>query len=124
MKKEWFVFPLSLLFRYLGGTAVDRQKGSSTVEITVNRIRKHQDFNIAITPEGTRARRENWHSGFYRVALQAGVPIELARIDYQRKEVGIFETFLPTGNMEADIREIRKRFSPEMARHPKKFAPL
>lgn len=124
MKKEWFVFPLSLVFKAFGGVAVDRSKRSSTVEMSIERMKNKEDFNIAITPEGTRSRQGQWHTGFYRIALGAGVPIELARIDYKRKEVGIFETFYPTGDMEKDILEIRSRYTAEMACHPKNFSTL
>ena len=124
MKKEWFVFPLSYIFRALGGVSVDRSKKSSTVDLTVAAIRSHEDFNIGITPEGTRSHSDKWHTGFYRIALAAGVPIELAKIDYKRKIVGIFEIYRPIADIKKGILEIRSRYSADMARWPSKFADL
>ena len=64
---------------------------------------------------------EEWKSGFYRIALAAGIDIELAVIDYKRKEVGIFEVFTPTGDLDKDIAYIRSRFSKEQAKYPEKY---
>ena len=80
-------------------------------------------MHIAIPPEGTRSRAEKWKSGFYHIAVAADLPIELAVLDYKRHELGIFEVFHPTGDLEADLSYIRSRFSAEQARYPEKFTP-
>ena len=41
---------------------------------------------LVIAPEGTR-RRAPWKSGFYRIALAAGVPIVLCGFDYSRRVI-------------------------------------
>ena len=105
MKKSWFFFPLGYLLKAIGGIPVNRDKKG----------------DMAITPEGTRSYREEWKSGFYRIALAAGIDIELAVIDYKRKEVGIFEVFTPTGDIDKDIAYIRSRFSKEQAKYPEKY---
>ncbi len=121
MKKEWFFWPLGGLLRALGGVPVDRGRGSSLVDEVVRMFDAHETFHMAVTPEGTRSYAERWKTGFYRMAVQAGVPIELARIDYGRKEVEIFEVFYPTGDMNADIETIRSRYRADMAKYPEKF---
>lgn len=124
MKKEWFFFPLGSLFRAMGGIPIHRAQHTSTVEQLQEYIRKSSSCSIAITPEGTRGRVTRWKTGFYRIALGAGVPIELAVIDYSRKELRIIEVFHPTGDEEADIAYIRSRYSASQARFPHKFAEL
>ena len=84
-------------------------------------INSQEEAHVAITPEGTRSYREEWKSGFYRIALAAGIDIELAVIDYKRKEVGIFEVFTPTGDLDKDIAYIRSRFRKEQAKYPEKY---
>lgn len=124
MKKEWFFPPLGSLLRALGGVPVDRSKGASLIDEVVGMLKRNEHFHIAVTPEGTRSRTDRWKTGFYRMAMGAGVPIELARIDYGRREVEIFEIFEPTGDMQADILAIRSRYRAEMARYPEKFVDI
>ena len=80
-------------------------------------------MHIAITPEGTRSRAEKWKSGFYHIAVAAELPIELAVLDYQKHEVGIFEVFHPTGDLEADLAYIRSRYSANQAKYPEQYTP-
>lgn len=121
IKKDWFFFPLGYLFRVMGGVPVDRSRREDMVSRLAQYIRSQEEMHIAITPEGTRSLREQWHTGFYRIAMEAGIPIELAVIDYARREVGIFEVFYPTGDLEADIAYIRRRYKSEQARYPHLF---
>lgn len=122
IKKEWFVFPLNLFFKMVGGLAVDRSKNTSTVDQIIEGLATKVDYNIAVTPEGTRSKRKEWKTGFWRIASGAGIVIELARIDYKKKELGIFEIFTPTGDMEADIAYIRSKYRADMAKFPEKYA--
>lgn len=121
-QKEWFVFPLNLFFKMVGGLAVDRSKKTSTVDQIIEGLATKVDYNIAVTPEGTRSKRKEWKTGFWRIASGAGIVIELARIDYKKKELGIFEIFTPTGDMEADIAYIRSKYRADMAKFPEKYA--
>lgn len=124
MKKSWFFFPVGYIFKAMGGVPIDRSKKGSTVDQMARAFAENREFHIAITPEGTRSRSEKWKTGFYRIAMAAGVPIQLALIDYKKKEIGIFAEFTPTGNEEEDIRWIRSQFRADQARHPEKFAEL
>lgn len=112
---------MGYLFKALGGIPVDRDKKGDMVTRLAEYIKSQRESHIAITPEGTRSYRTDWKSGFYRIAVSAGIPIELAVIDYQRKEVGIFEVFHPTGDMEQDIAYIRSRFRKEQAKYPEQY---
>ena len=105
----------------MGGIPVDRSHSGSMVDQLAERIKESSKLSIAITPEGTRRATDRWKTGFYRIACAANIPIQLAVIDYKKRELGILETFYPTGNEEADIRYIRSRYHSEQARFPKKF---
>lgn len=121
MKKSWFFFPLGYLLRAMGGVPVNRSRKEDSVRTLANFIQEQAEIHIAITPEGTRSLTERWHTGFYRIAQEAGIPIELAVIDYKLREVGIFEVFYPTGDMEADIATIQRKYKGEQACYPEKY---
>lgn len=121
MKKDWFFFPLGCLLRAMGGISVDRSRRGDTVGRLVRDILECEEVHIAITPEGTRSYKAEWHTGFYRIALEAGIPIELAVIDYRQRAVGIFDIFYPTGDMERDIAEIQQRYHSSQAKYPEKY---
>ena len=87
MKKEWFFFPLGLIFRAIGGIPVDRSRNTSLVDQMANRFAGSKLFHLAITPEGTRKSNPNWKKGFYFIALKAQVPIMLIGIDYPTKTI-------------------------------------
>lgn len=123
MKSEWFFFPLGILFRALGGIPVNRKERTQTVERLQELLRQKGQIHLAITPEGTRSKAEKWKSGFYHIAVAAGLPIELAVIDYGKKELGIFEVFYPTGNIEEDLATIRSRYNKSQAKYPDHFTP-
>lgn len=121
IKKEWFFFPLNIIFKSMGGIPINRDKSSSTTEQIAEEFAKHDTFQIAITPEGTRKRTKEWKKGFYYIALKAKVPIQVAYIDYGKKEIGIKETFYPTGDAEKDILKIRSMYVGIKGYHEKNF---
>lgn len=121
MKKDFFFFPLGLLLTAMGGIPVDRSKKNDLVEKIKKLIKSKKEVHIAITPEGTRGRVERWRTGFLRIALSAEIPIQLAKIDYKRKEVGIFALYTPSGDIELDIQRIASHYSADMARYPELY---
>ena len=123
MKSDWFFFPLGPIFRALGGIPVNRKERTQTVERLQEQLRQKGQIHLAITPEGTRSRGEKWKSGFCHIAVAAGLPIELAVIDYGKKELGIFEVFYPTGDIEQDLATIRSRYDKSQAKYPEQFTP-
>ena len=59
--------------------------------------------------------------GFYHIAVTANVPIQLAYIDYKKKEVAIKAIFHPTGDEIADLEKIQNYYKNINARYPEKF---
>lgn len=121
MKKEWFFFPLGILFRWMGGIPVHRDKHTSLVEQMIQKIKQSTKFHLAITPEGTRSANPNWKKGFYHIAAGADIPIILVGIDYQRKCIFAERYLYASGNIETDMREIKLYFRHFKGRHPEKF---
>ncbi len=121
MKKSWFFFPLGLLLYGMGGVAIDRSKKTSVTDQIAAEFDRHDQFHVAITPEGTRKLVKKWKMGFYHIAVKANVPIQLGYIDYAKKEMGITQLFYPTGDEKADMEKIYSFYKDVTARHPQNF---
>ncbi|MDW8331397.1 MAG: lysophospholipid acyltransferase family protein [Cyclobacteriaceae bacterium] len=117
-KKELFTPWFGWFFRWLGGTPVDRHASHNVVEQVVEIFNRHQDFILALSPEGTRKKVERLRTGFYQIALQANVPIVMAALDFANKKVTFSEPFKPTGNLEEDFKYIIDFFRPVKGKYP------
>ena len=97
------------LFYWLGGIPVKREKdaASAVVDQVVNAFAESEHLILGIAPEGTRSRVDKWKTGFYRIALDAGVPIVPAYVDSTDKTIGFGEAFIPSGDMESDMALLR-----------------
>jgi 1-acyl-sn-glycerol-3-phosphate acyltransferase len=110
-KAELFRGPLGPLMRWLGGLPVDRYRPEGFVEQTVQLFAARRQLILAMAPEGTRKRVERWKSGFYRIALAAGVPIVPGYFDNGRKRVGFGKPIRPTGDAAQDIGVLREFYA-------------
>jgi len=111
-KKELFRGPLGWLMRWTGGTPVDRSAPGGIVAQVVAEFARVPKIVLGIAPEGTRRYGASFKSGFYRIALEAGVPIVPGYLDWSRKAVGLMPPIVPTGDMDADVRRIRELYRP------------
>lgn len=121
MKKEWFFFPLGLIFKAVGGIPVNRGRHTSLVDQMVATFAQKKEFHLAITPEGTRKANPNWKKGFYYIALKAQVPIVLIGIDYSTKTITATKSLMPTGDIINDMREIKLYFKNFKGKYPENF---
>lgn len=119
-KKELFDPPFGFLFRWLGGYPVDRSKNKNMVEEVVKIFQTHDEFGIALSPEGTRTRVEKLRTGFYNIARGANVPIVMVGLDFPNKQVVFSKPFMVTDNQEADMEHILKFFRPIKGKYPEK----
>jgi 1-acyl-sn-glycerol-3-phosphate acyltransferase len=120
-KHTTFRGPQAILLRWVGAISVNRAAPASLVRDVIERMRREDRIFLALAPEGTRRKVERWKSGFYRIALAAGVPILPVALDYSRRIVEIGTPFMPTGDYQADLSCLQSFFRPEMARHPERF---
>lgn len=123
MKKEYFFFPLGNILRALGVIPVNRgDRNSTLIQQLVDEFNKRDVMYLTITPEGSRKKRAKWKRGFYEIALAAGVPVYLGKIDYKKKVCDFGEKFIPTGDFDKDIKYIQTRYKDVTARHPELFS--
>jgi len=98
---------LGAFFDWLGGIPVDRTAPRGLVDQVADRLKAADKLYIAVPPAGTRDRRDHWKSGFYWIAHEAQVPIICGYLDYARRRANLGYTFVPTGDVKADMDEIR-----------------
>ncbi len=128
IKDSYMKFPFGPFVRAMGGIGINRrpkQDGEarqSMVELMADLFKQHPKLVMLVTPEGTRAKQEKWKTGFYHVAMQAGVPIALAYMDYAQKKTGVGKIVYPTGDYEKDMAEIMDFYAQIHAKFPEKFS--
>jgi 1-acyl-sn-glycerol-3-phosphate acyltransferase len=123
-KKELFTGFLGGLMLRLGGIPLDRKGTANFVDAVAAMIRARDEITLVIAAEGTRARAEHWRSGFYYMALEAGVPIGLGFIDWGKRQVGIGAYLVPTGDIHADFERMKAFYSDKHGRDPSKQGPV
>jgi 1-acyl-sn-glycerol-3-phosphate acyltransferase len=109
-KDSLFRPPFGALFRWLGGYPVDRSKRNNFVDSIVDIFSQKERFGVVLAPEGARKKVDQLKTGFYYIALGAGVPIVMVRFDWGRKVVTWREPFTPTGDYDADLKVIEDYF--------------
>jgi 1-acyl-sn-glycerol-3-phosphate acyltransferase len=102
-KEELFKGPMGPISRALGGIPVKRGHSMNMVQQMAQTFSEREELVLAVPPAGTRRKTDHWHSGFYYIAMEAGVPIVLGFVDYSRKQAGLGPIFTPTGNVRADM---------------------
>jgi 1-acyl-sn-glycerol-3-phosphate acyltransferase len=115
-KATIFKWPFGGLMRWLGGISVDRSKSTNAVAAMVNVFADRKELALVVAPSGTRSATVPWKSGFYHIAHGAQVPLVLAYIDYNRREIGIADTIIPSGNYDADLAKIQSIYTAIMSR--------
>lgn len=117
-KASLFRFPLGPILRWFGGIPVDRSKNTNFVDAMVKVYQQHESLAIMLAPEGTRRKVEKLKTGFYYIALNAGIPILLVKFDYGPKIIDYGEVFWPTGDIDADMAYLKEYFKGVKGKYP------
>jgi 1-acyl-sn-glycerol-3-phosphate acyltransferase len=128
-KASLFAIPLfGRYLRWMGGVPVDRAAAGGVtgqmVAAMADARAAGRYYWLTLTPEGTRARTEGLRSGFYRIALEAGVPLGLVRLDYGKREIHILDFMRVSGDRDADMAHIARVLEGATALHPGQASPL
>ncbi|MFM8743295.1 MAG: lysophospholipid acyltransferase family protein [Cytophagales bacterium] len=102
-KDSLFKPPFGWFFRWLGGYPVDRSKKSDMTEQVAGYFYSHDEFILAMAPEGTRKKVEKLRTGFYFIAKKANVPIVPCGFDFEKKKVIIGQPMYPTDDIDQDF---------------------
>lgn len=120
-KASLFIEPAGTVLRWLGGRPVRRESPEGVVADVAALVRASPQFILALAPEGTRKRVDQWRTGFYRIAEATGMPIVPVWFDWSRREIGLGTLLAPTGDMNADLATLQRNYRAEMGRHPQNF---
>ncbi len=120
MKDVWFRGPMGPFLRWLGALPIRRAGANNVVAQSIKAFQDRERLAMIVPPSGTRARVTRWKTGFYFIALGARVPILLGYLDYERKAGGIGPLVTPTGDIDADMKEIRKFYAGITGKYPNK----
>lgn len=120
-KHTLFRWPFTGFMRWFGGLPVNRAAAKGLVEQMVEEFEERDQLVLGIAPEGTRKRVEQWKTGFYRIAHEAGVPIVPVTMDFGRKQVAIGPPHYTTGDREADLRALYDFYEGVEGKNPERF---
>ena len=128
-KDSLFRWPvLGRWLRWTGGLPVARHVSQGAVGQMVQHMQAACDEGrfmwLALSPEGTRGKTAGWRTGFYRLALQTGVPVGLLVLDYGQRRVGIDSFWQLSGDPAADLVTFERRLAGCRGHRPHLAAPV
>jgi 1-acyl-sn-glycerol-3-phosphate acyltransferase len=123
-KTSLFRGPAGPIMRRLGGVAVDRSAPGGMVGQLAAEFDRHERLVLVVPAEGTRSHTGYWKSGFYRIAEQAGVPIVCAFLDRRSRTGGFGPVVSPTGDLSADMDELREFYDGREGLKTGRFGPV
>lgn len=117
-KDTIFRWPLRGAFLRMGGVPVDRRAPGGFIKSMLAAYAERDWLWLALAPEGTRAHSDHLKSGFYQLAVGAGVPCGLGFIDYRTKTVGIAEYVRFSGNEDEDLALLSAFYADKVGKFP------
>jgi 1-acyl-sn-glycerol-3-phosphate acyltransferase len=128
-KDSLFAVPvLGAWLRWLGGVPVQRDSAHGVVGDVVRTMGECQAsdtaFWLALSPEGTRKWTPGWRSGFYQVALRAGVPLGTCCVNFRDKTVEVSRFYKLSGDVQTDMQRIAQAFQCAAGKHSVQAAPI
>ena len=123
-KGALFDSPFGWFFRALGGIPVYRKKRLNMVDQMVQAFNERDEMILAMSPEGTRSYLDYWKSGFYHIAHKANVPIAMGTLDFGNKMVRLGNAFMPSGDIQEDMKIIRAFFEGVKGKKPENQGPI
>ena len=105
---------------YFGAVPVERSERTDMVTQMTNQFAQREKFLLAIFPEGTRKPVSNWKTGFWFIAKQAQIPVQLVAVDYQKRATVSGPILTLSDDKDTDIRHMREYFKTIIAKHPGK----
>ncbi|MBI4911170.1 MAG: lysophospholipid acyltransferase family protein [Acidobacteria bacterium] len=109
-KHALFRRPFDGFLRWLGGIPVDRRVRSGVVGACAEAFAEAPSLMLALSPEGTRKGPGGWRTGFYWIAVAAGVPVFPVAFDFDRHRILFLPLFTPTGDLDQDLPKIQALF--------------
>ncbi len=119
-KTSLFRWPFTNFMLDMGGVPVDRTSNKNYVQQMIDEFKLRKEFMLTIAPEGTRGTVKAWKTGFYHIAMGAGVPLVVGMMDYPSKSGGLGPAIWPTGDYVADMKKVAEIYAQVTPKHPAK----
>lgn len=114
--------------RWVGGLPIDRRAAHGAVgqmvELFAQHARQDRLLWLGLAPEGTRRRTPGWRSGFYQLALGAGVPLGIVRLDWGRRELRFVDFLILSGDETTDYARLQALFAGVSGYHAGQASPI
>lgn len=121
-KKELFFFPMNLIMKKFGSIAVRGVKDKNAIFQVVDLLNKADELHIVVSPEGWIKRVTQWNKGFYYMAVKANVPIIVAYLDHQKKELGVKGVIYDTTDFKTVMKQVNALYEGVTGKNPNQFA--
>ena len=113
---------LAQLLRWIGVIPIDRGNKGSVLQASIDKFKNGEPLFLGLSPEGTRDYTKEWKTGFYYLAIGAGVPILPIALDYRAKEIRFLSPIYPTGDIDIDLPKIYEQYRGVIPRHPERLS--
>ena len=120
-KKELFFFPMDIVMKKFGSIPIRGVKNKNAIYQVVDLLNSTDELNVVISPEGWIKKVEKWNKGFYHMAEKAKVPIVVAYLDYEEKEVGIKGVIYNTKDFNSVMKQINDMYKDVSGKCPEQF---
>ena len=105
---------------FMAKTSLFRSSNRNYVQQMIDEFRRRDEFMLTIAPEGTRGTVKAWKTGFYHIAMGAGVPLVVGMMDYGSKTGGLGPAIWPTGDYKADMAKVAEIYAKVKPKYPAK----
>lgn len=117
-KSSIFIWPVKRLLIKLGGVAIERNHPNGIVGQMVSLFNERHSMVLGLSPEGTRSKTKEWKTGFLIIANKANVPIIPISLDFQKKEVEIYNEFYVDKDIKQALKEVKDIYAGVCAKNP------
>lgn len=117
-KHTIFRFPVRGLLLWLGGIPLNRGSVQGVVAQMVEEFQQRDELMLALSPEGTRKKVDEWKKGFLHIAKATGVPVVPIALDFSRKVLEIRPPMLITGDIDDELLRVKAEVAHAVGKKP------
>lgn len=117
-KHQIFIFPVRGLLTWLGGIPVNRSSANGVVGDITQTLIERDSLILALSPEGTRKKVEEWRTGFLYMARDAKVPVVPVAFDFSKREIRIGQPIEVTEDITAGLAAVKQFTGQARGKYP------
>ncbi len=117
-KHTLFRWPFGWFFRMFGGMPVDRSKPGGIVGEVARAFKAADAMILVMAPEGTRSAAQHWKTGFVKIAAAARVPVVVASVDFNKRQLRIGPTIPYDDDVTGFMDRVRSFYADKQGLYP------